>query len=519
LLLVLQGLNGGIRLQISLPTYSNTNPPPILNFSGTPGSSTSLADADIYLPAQSLTIVTGQVYHVGITLNTDTNGLTTAALYVVAGTGPIGTGINNAVAYATFNLDAATVGTAFTDGTWDMEQGWGATGPFSIDYSTTRLYNNVPAAFAALPGTPTNSVGNGIAFEADFNGAGIGIGGTSNIVTYGGTAALQSSVGATNSVIGAFPFTAGSGDYLNNSITAALTTGGNGGQKGIVTFSPASGANNFSVFQGTNIPNGSNPNLLNLNGAVDLFVRPNVVEGGSSTWFRPIDMNNQSGTAGLRIIWSGNPNTSSNTSPITVQLGSGSGNRFSSSSAFTSFVSSEAVASSPITFTPGQIYHLGFTITTTPATGLITVNEFGVAGTGAINTSSSSNLIGTLSFYGDADVIGTAFSSSASWTMLERPDGGGASSVAWTANDSIDYDTVRLYSADPGTFAGLATPPPGFLKPVVSGGQITLSWTNSGTLLWSTNVTGPWTTNTAATSSPYTEPIVPNQNRFYRLQQ
>jgi hypothetical protein len=60
--------------------------------------------------------------------------------------------------------------------------------------------------------------------------------------------------------------------------------------------------------------------------------------------------------------------------------------------------------------------------------------------------------------------------------------------------------------------------PPQFLKPVLSGVNIILSWTGSGQLLQSTNVNGPWTAISGATTSPHSETIVPNQNRFYKLQ-
>jgi hypothetical protein len=60
---------------------------------------------------------------------------------------------------------------------------------------------------------------------------------------------------------------------------------------------------------------------------------------------------------------------------------------------------------------------------------------------------------------------------------------------------------------------------PGFsLPPTISGGNISLTWTNGGMLLWTTNLLGPWTTNLSATS-PYSEAVLPVGNRFYRLQQ
>jgi hypothetical protein len=55
-----------------------------------------------------------------------------------------------------------------------------------------------------------------------------------------------------------------------------------------------------------------------------------------------------------------------------------------------------------------------------------------------------------------------------------------------------------------------------FLPPTVSGGQITLNWTGSGTLETAPSITGTWTEIQGATSG-YSEAVVPGQMRFYRL--
>lgn len=84
------------------------------------------------------------------------------------------------------------------------------------------------------------------------------------------------------------------------------------------------------------------------------------------------------------------------------------------------------------------------------------------------------------------------------------------------------------YSADPSgggnwmgiDYVSLSSPgaePLQFLAPVVSNGQVTLNWTGTGNLEWAPSVLGPWTAFTPAPAKPYSEAIVPAQNRFYRL--
>ena len=372
--------------------------------------------------------------------------------------------------------------------------------PISVGTSTTS--SNLVQYIETTPHPPTPS---SVAFSADFNGSGGGAGGNNDIVTVGGTGTL----GGFSSVVSTNPFNAGSGANLFNSIPASTS-----GQVTMATFSPATASNSFSVWQGTNIPNGANPSFLNLNGAVDLFVQPVVTEGGSYFWFRPIDMDNRnvSNGTGLRMIWTGQRTGTNHflQFELVAQV-----NALASNPGFASPFLNKPVNSVNFVFTPGQIYHLGVTISTDTGTGLITMNEYVVAGTGPIDTSfNSPDFIGTASFYANANLIGTAFSSSAPWSIYARSDAG-----SFTVNDTINYDTVRLYNGVPGTFAGLPLPPPGFLPPLLSGGNIVLSWTNSGTLLWATNIAGPWITNVLATNSPYAEAVVPTQKRFYRLQQ
>jgi hypothetical protein len=59
---------------------------------------------------------------------------------------------------------------------------------------------------------------------------------------------------------------------------------------------------------------------------------------------------------------------------------------------------------------------------------------------------------------------------------------------------------------------------PAQLSPaVIMGGQVKLNWTGPGQLQWAASILGPWTTITPAPTSPYSEAVLPDQDRFYRL--
>lgn len=60
-------------------------------------------------------------------------------------------------------------------------------------------------------------------------------------------------------------------------------------------------------------------------------------------------------------------------------------------------------------------------------------------------------------------------------------------------------------------------PLPRFLPPTLTGNQLLLNWTGSGTLMWSSNVLGPWTEMSATSAPPQTVNVVPGENRFFRL--
>jgi hypothetical protein len=71
----------------------------------------------------------------------------------------------------------------------------------------------------------------------------------------------------------------------------------------------------------------------------------------------------------------------------------------------------------------------------------------------------------------------------------------------------IDYVRVSGPEAEPSTFVSVSA----------TNGNITLNWTGGGNLESAPTVLGPWTPVTPAPNPPYSEAIVPTQNRFYRL--
>lgn len=82
-------------------------------------------------------------------------------------------------------------------------------------------------------------------------------------------------------------------------------------------------------------------------------------------------------------------------------------------------------------------------------------------------------------------------------------------------------DEVRIYSRALGEadIAALAVLPPKlrFGPATTSEGQIHLNWTGSGQLEWAPSSDGPWTPVAPAPAGAYSEPVVPDANRFFRL--
>ena len=143
-----------------------------------------------------------------------------------------------------------------------------------------------------------------------------------------------------------------------------------------------------------------------LNGGLDLFVRPDTTAAGDISWFRPIDVSNISGSTGMRIILNG----AGNELQFQVLTGSSAG-LGSSPGSFTtnnSWGLTGALTNVGNPFTNGTLEHVGVTFSTNSATGQITMKVFAVAGTSAIDTTSTANLLGTQSFYASSAAIGAS---------------------------------------------------------------------------------------------------------------
>ena len=79
------------------------------------------------------------------------------------------------------------------------------------------------------------------------------------------------------------------------------------------------------------------------------------------------------------------------------------------------------------------------------------------------------------------------------------------------------------YSAEGGgnwmgiDYVQLTPAPLRLLPPILDNNQVKLNWTGAGALEWARSITGPWTAITPAPTPPYSEAIVPGENRFFRL--
>jgi hypothetical protein len=62
-----------------------------------------------------------------------------------------------------------------------------------------------------------------------------------------------------------------------------------------------------------------------------------------------------------------------------------------------------------------------------------------------------------------------------------------------------------------------ATPPPTFLTPQVSNGKATLNWNGTANLEWAPAIARSVNARHSDTAKPYSEDVLPTQNRFYRL--
>ena len=214
---------------------------------------------------------------------------------------------------------------------------------------------------------------------------------TADAIT-GGTKGL----GALTSIPSNSPFSTGnSGSYLESSIPAGSASAT------IVTYTPSTASSSWSALVGPPI-NAGGVNYVCLNGAFELFVRPNQTEAGTN-WFRPVDITAISDSAGMRLIV--------NSTQVQILTASGTnalGNAPGSFTTDNSFSLTSPINTYANYLLTGAIVHLGVTFNTNAQTGQITVKVFGAPNIGALNTSSSTvgqgNLLAVQTLYANADL-------------------------------------------------------------------------------------------------------------------
>ena len=512
--------SGGFACYIMTPYYSPTNPIPAYIYSLGAGASWKLPANNVYQITLSCggVVAAGQVAHVGVTLDTDpTTGVTTAKLYVKTGAGAIDTA-EDAVSYATFALDSLTVSNAFARAPWSFGPGWSASTPFDVDYDCARIYDSVPATFAALPGYAA-APQRGLVFEADFQGPGNGTGGSTNIVALGGTGQLVTTANVVGTITNQNPVVAGGANYLSSAVVAGYTGAGNP-----VTLEFASPANSWTAWQGDDIAGPSGTNYTQLHGAFDMFCCPEAFDPGNAGWCRPVDMISWSGGGGgtMQVILEGvNPgvqldiiavNWADGVTPDAILDFTNISN-----TTLNTLGRIQLKGGDIITAGTNVVYHIGFSITTYTNSGLTTAKLFLQTGTNAMDTTDATGApVASATFRINSALVGSGAFVDVPWKLMQV---WGASAVAPKV---IDVASVRLYDTVPASFRALGAPlpaplPPQLLPPSISGGLITVGWNGNGVLQSATNVNGSWASIPSATVTPYAETVVPGQNRFYRV--
>lgn len=106
-----------------------------------------MASADINWQAST-------IYHIGLSLNTGVDGVTTAKIYLTEGDGAIDLSTNTSVIGSTsFKIDSSVVTKGLPTGAFDFNAGGWANGGEgkSVDMDAFRLYDAVPTTFTAVP--------------------------------------------------------------------------------------------------------------------------------------------------------------------------------------------------------------------------------------------------------------------------------------------------------------------------------------------------------------------------------
>ncbi|MGB8353366.1 MAG: hypothetical protein WCD79_05725 [Chthoniobacteraceae bacterium] len=256
---------------------------------------------------------------------------------------------------------------------------------------------------------------------AKFSGTGVSTGGTNDLIYTGGAGEFILGTGSNTMVITSTnPFISGTtGSYLESTNQAT----GNPTRLQITpTTNRTSWERIFDYRTGQWL----------VNGGFDFFWRP-VTAPTPTNSFRPIDISNGDAAHGLRLTFH---NLNATTLEMEIITGTGGGG----------IAPTGTFAGG---FTAGNIYHMGATYATNPATGATTVKVFAAEGTGAINTASTANLVFTSTFTLDPLVVtdNSGWLSGGVWEFGDSYSDGGTK--------TNDYDGLNLYNVDPGTFPAL----------------------------------------------------------------
>ena len=291
--------------------------------------------------------------------------------------------------------------------------------------------------FAALPNLQA-----GLILQADFNGTGTGTGGVNDLVTSGGTGALNSYNGAVTSVPSA-P-TLGQGSFLNVNGTAIGTNNGN---LGGVTITPASSANSFAAL------NTVSSGTVKLHGAVDFFFRPDAIAGGN---FNIIDVGGPSSGGRIRLILTLSPTMTR----FNLSSGGAGTEGFltgTSSSGTSSYTTPTAGLFADATGTNGALvagttYHYGFTLST-DAGDVSTMSLYRRSDTLAIDTTSIVDRVATQNFkINGANVTVGLTGGNFDFNL------GGNSNSADAKGRINSGDKLSLYDAVPTSFSSIPEP-------------------------------------------------------------
>lgn len=264
-----------------------------------------------------------------------------------------------------------------------------------------------------------------LVFQADFNGAGMGTGGASDMVSFGGTGDITNANPELSNLVASIssgtPLIAGGGAYLSLDDKGSPS----GNRLAGAVFTPASAANSFdSWYADTSGTLGYDK----LNGGFDFLFRTDSSAALDTNTYRFFDANG--GTSAYRFTLS-----SMATNKLSLVL----------TEANTAIA---RATSSTVSLQPNTTYRIAGTVATN-SSGYVTVNLFLAPGDAAIDTSSSTYLIATAT---SGSVLDAGNSISNSFNSAAGINFG----LIQNSTDDIktfDLDSFRLYDSVPATFS------------------------------------------------------------------